>query len=66
MRCFAVAGAGLQRKCFTALMTYARVARNACIAERPVETPPGRACEGFALPVLGVAGLLADQDDLGV
>jgi hypothetical protein len=37
------------------------LAPDAGVAERGVEKPAGRAREGLALLVLGVAGLLADQ-----
>src|SRR5204862_2073581 len=37
-----------------------------CVLERLVEKLPGRPHEGLALQVLLVAGLLADEDDLGL
>jgi hypothetical protein len=42
------------------------LAGDAGVAERRVQGPASRAHERLALPVLTVAGLLADQDDSGV
>jgi hypothetical protein len=42
------------------------VAGDAGVAERRVQEPTSGADERLALPVLAVAGLLADQDDSGV
>ena len=54
------------RKCLTAFVRYTRAAVDARRLHAVVEHAPGGSDERMPLGVLVIAGLLADQDELGV
>ena len=55
-----------KRKCLTALVMYTDGRVDAGVVDRLAQQAAGRPDERQTLLVLDVAGLLADEDDLGV